>query len=136
MSKIGRNDPCPCGSGKKYKQCCMAKAVEAVPQGFAMGTEVVALGDSPLEAGFDRRKIERTTAHMTHLLNSREWESVEEANAFLAGIMESGNPPSCEPETPLERAQERMYDAFAATGRRRVKLAREALEISPDCADA
>ncbi|MDF2877261.1 MAG: motif domain protein [Clostridia bacterium] len=21
--KIGRNDPCPCGSGKKYKQCCM-----------------------------------------------------------------------------------------------------------------
>lgn len=21
--KIGRNDPCPCGSGKKYKNCCM-----------------------------------------------------------------------------------------------------------------
>jgi preprotein translocase subunit SecA len=21
----GRNDPCPCGSGKKYKQCCMKK---------------------------------------------------------------------------------------------------------------
>jgi len=21
MGKIGRNDPCPCGSGKKYKQC-------------------------------------------------------------------------------------------------------------------
>ncbi|MDE5777170.1 MAG: SEC-C domain-containing protein, partial [Lachnospiraceae bacterium] len=20
--KIGRNDPCPCGSGRKYKQCC------------------------------------------------------------------------------------------------------------------
>jgi len=20
--KIGRNDPCPCGSGKKYKNCC------------------------------------------------------------------------------------------------------------------
>ena len=28
MSKIGRNDPCPCGSGKKYKQCCL-KAQEA-----------------------------------------------------------------------------------------------------------
>jgi hypothetical protein len=23
MSKTGRNDPCPCGSGKKYKQCCL-----------------------------------------------------------------------------------------------------------------
>ncbi|HBN84048.1 MAG TPA: hypothetical protein DDZ89_09410 [Clostridiales bacterium] len=21
-NKIGRNDPCPCGSGKKYKKCC------------------------------------------------------------------------------------------------------------------
>lgn len=26
MSKIGRNDPCPCNSGRKYKQCCLAKA--------------------------------------------------------------------------------------------------------------
>ena len=23
--KVGRNDPCPCGSGKKYKQCCLGK---------------------------------------------------------------------------------------------------------------
>lgn len=23
-SKVGRNDPCPCGSGKKYKKCCGA----------------------------------------------------------------------------------------------------------------
>jgi hypothetical protein len=23
QAKIGRNDPCPCGSGKKYKKCCM-----------------------------------------------------------------------------------------------------------------
>ncbi len=22
--KVGRNDPCPCGSGKKYKKCCLA----------------------------------------------------------------------------------------------------------------
>lgn len=25
MSKIARNDPCPCGSGKKFKQCCIDK---------------------------------------------------------------------------------------------------------------
>jgi tetratricopeptide (TPR) repeat protein len=23
MEKAGRNDPCPCGSGKKYKKCCL-----------------------------------------------------------------------------------------------------------------
>jgi hypothetical protein len=28
MKKLGRNDPCPCGSGKKYKQCCL-KAADA-----------------------------------------------------------------------------------------------------------
>lgn len=28
--KIGRNDPCPCGSGKKYKHCCLNKPKEAI----------------------------------------------------------------------------------------------------------
>ncbi|HEY2810077.1 MAG TPA: SEC-C metal-binding domain-containing protein [Rhabdochlamydiaceae bacterium] len=26
MEKIGRNDPCHCGSGKKYKKCCEMQA--------------------------------------------------------------------------------------------------------------
>lgn len=25
MMRVGRNDPCPCGSGKKYKHCCLSK---------------------------------------------------------------------------------------------------------------
>jgi hypothetical protein len=25
VTATGRNDPCPCGSGKKYKQCCLVK---------------------------------------------------------------------------------------------------------------
>jgi len=28
MGKIGRNSPCPCGSGKKYKRCCEKKEAE------------------------------------------------------------------------------------------------------------
>ncbi len=28
--KIGRNDPCPCGSGRKYKRCCIGK--DSIPQ--------------------------------------------------------------------------------------------------------
>jgi SEC-C motif len=27
MAKIGRNDPCPCGSGQKYKRCCQHQPV-------------------------------------------------------------------------------------------------------------
>jgi len=29
MAKPGRNDPCPCGSGQKYKRCCLPKDQEA-----------------------------------------------------------------------------------------------------------
>ena len=41
--KIGRNDPCPCGSGKKYKHCCIdnapkhqAQLIEGLEQALAM----------------------------------------------------------------------------------------------------
>lgn len=27
--KVGRNGPCPCGSGKKFKKCCMGRAASA-----------------------------------------------------------------------------------------------------------
>jgi hypothetical protein len=33
--EIGRNDPCHCGSGKKYKKCCWAKDLEARSAGLA-----------------------------------------------------------------------------------------------------
>ena len=29
MAKIGRNEPCPCGSGNKYKKCCLSKPTPA-----------------------------------------------------------------------------------------------------------
>ena len=33
-SKIGRNDPCWCGSGKKYKKCHMASDLRAAREGI------------------------------------------------------------------------------------------------------
>jgi len=41
--KIGRNDPCPCGSGKKYKKCCAMKEDLpdiSVPEEFLTGTRL------------------------------------------------------------------------------------------------
>ncbi len=29
--KVGRNDPCPCGSGQKYKKCCLKRAKQGIP---------------------------------------------------------------------------------------------------------
>ena len=28
-SRVGRNDPCPCGSGRKYKRCCLGRSPDA-----------------------------------------------------------------------------------------------------------
>jgi hypothetical protein len=36
---LGRNDPCHCGSGKKYKHCHLAKDEEAVRKARAKATE-------------------------------------------------------------------------------------------------
>ena len=30
--EVGRNDPCPCGSGKKYKKCCLLKEQNTVSE--------------------------------------------------------------------------------------------------------
>ena len=40
MKKIGRNGPCPCGSGKKFKKCCLQKGVKA---GYTLGERESAL---------------------------------------------------------------------------------------------
>jgi hypothetical protein len=31
---VGRNDPCPCGSGKKYKKCCALQPPDKPAEGF------------------------------------------------------------------------------------------------------
>ena len=39
MPKVGRNDPCPCGSGKKYKNCCMRQDRARASRELGLGRE-------------------------------------------------------------------------------------------------
>ena len=32
MNNTGRNNPCPCGSGKKFKKCCLNKPYQPSPE--------------------------------------------------------------------------------------------------------
>lgn len=65
------------------------------------------------------------------------FQHADEANAALqarfAGPMDAMPSTAV---TPLEQAQDLMYRAFDARGRRRIQLARKALELSSDCSDA
>jgi SEC-C motif len=51
MAKPGRNDPCPCGSGNKYKKCCLPKEEgverEQLAKGEARRAENAAAHRSP-----------------------------------------------------------------------------------------
>lgn len=41
MSKVGRNDPCPCGSGKKFKKCCIDSTPMSWPSNPPIPPEVL-----------------------------------------------------------------------------------------------
>jgi hypothetical protein len=58
---VGRNDPCPCGSGKKYKKCCHGKDEQVIP------------GRGAAEASESLRQT----------LEDRQFNSLEEVQAFV-----------------------------------------------------
>lgn len=84
----------------------------------------------------DRRAMERMLTDMQRATAGREFASVEQYNQFLRENFCGRVVPHQPARTPLEQAQDMMYEAFEAQGRRRVQLARKALELCADCADA
>lgn len=91
--------------------------------------------ESPVEV--DPRAMERMTANISKLVREQNVQSEDELREFLSRLLDSGEIPSFQPATPLDQAQELIYDALeTGNPRKRAKLARKALEISPDCADA
>jgi len=57
IRKVGRNDPCPCGSGKKYKKCCMRKEEAAAEKKTAQSAAEKRAFN--LYEGFVARKYKR-----------------------------------------------------------------------------
>lgn len=66
---IGRNNPCPCGSGKKFKHCCLGKENHTAPGQSAAG-------------------ISET---LRKALEDQQFNSMEEAQAFLNQITQQQN---------------------------------------------
>jgi tetratricopeptide (TPR) repeat protein len=49
MEKVGRNAPCPCGSGKKYKKCCLPLHQQSSAQEFSPGPVTLVPGLTDLD---------------------------------------------------------------------------------------
>src|SRR5216684_916348 len=97
MSKIGRNEPCPCGSRKKYKRCCGSPVAPAMP---AMPNFAKALARSEAERVQRERqqglgkpiisadfKGTRLVAIKNRLLYSKKWRTFED---FMFGDIGMG----------------------------------------------
>ncbi len=69
MIKIGRNDPCPCGSGKKFKHCCLGKESSTASSHGAEGMSET----------------------LRKALEGRQFNTLEEAQAFLDQITQQQN---------------------------------------------
>lgn len=71
MSKIGRNEPCPCKSGKKYKKCCEANepVIRAGPT----------LKSKPFYFEYDDHdeKLVSDSNHVVDLINEGKYEEAE-----------------------------------------------------------
>ncbi len=63
--KVGRNAPCPCGSGKKYKKCCYGKNVfsnhgnSEVPHSILPARDTIDYGDPSINESF----FQKNTVH-------------------------------------------------------------------------
>ena len=93
-----------------------------------------------LRRGFepDRRAIDQMQMQMARLLEDRQVSDPEDINALVQSelVGKEIDRERFPPRNAHEKAQQLCFEAFDCFGRRRVQLAREALEIDPDCADA
>ena len=67
--KIGRNDPCPCGSGRKYKNCCLEDQGSGLPDEGPAGV----------------------FAEIRQALQGRQFSSLEELQSFTDRFMRQRN---------------------------------------------
>ena len=90
VAKTGRNDPCACGSGKKYKRCCLENDQQAERAALAATAAKTATYEAQSRAKLERFK----TDVLAHALNSeefRKWESLETDYHAVIDLLDAGS---------------------------------------------
>jgi tetratricopeptide (TPR) repeat protein len=81
MAKIGRNDLCPCGSGKKYKRCCMARDEAAARENLAATTTtaIAAAQHDPHLCDDCNEQLDAAANAVLALIDARKFDKAEQA---------------------------------------------------------
>ena len=80
MAKAGRNDPCPCGSGKKYKKCCLMKdEAETQAQFSSAGLQAEPAADLSMadDADFDHDVLMDASNAVVDLVHAGKLDEAE-----------------------------------------------------------
>jgi len=81
MTKPGRNDPCPCGSSKKYKRCCLPKHDAAATERAAAAAQTAARLASREPAAFvwDDDGLDTASNRVVDLVHEGNLDEAEQA---------------------------------------------------------
>jgi len=80
--------------------------------------------------------MDRVCAQIDRMLEGKDFKTREEYEAFMKANVFGKKIEEFLPETPLEKAQDIVFRAYSLKGRRQIHMARQALAIDPNCADA
>jgi hypothetical protein len=84
MNKIGRNEPCPCGSGKKYKRCCLhAHEAAAAERAAAAAAQAAAQPPLPMLAWDDDHGLDDASNRVVDLVHAGQLDEAEQAARYL-----------------------------------------------------
>lgn len=80
MSKPGRNDPCPCGSGKKYKRCCLHQhEAAAAERAAAAAAEAAAQPPPPGFVWEGDNELDDASNRVVDLVHAGQLDEAEQA---------------------------------------------------------
>lgn len=134
QTKIGRNDPCHCGSGLKYKKCCLE--VDATKR-LHESLEEPDGADLPDPALF-RLEMNAMMGQIAQIMEKKGL-SVDEANKYFVGrhMDDIADEARELPRSKKEQAEDFAYQAHSTTtAKQAILLAQKALELDPDCTEA
>jgi tetratricopeptide (TPR) repeat protein len=80
--------------------------------------------------------MDRIMAHMQRVMEGKEFKTREEYEAFMEANFIGKQIEEFVPANSLEEAQDIVFRAYSIRGRKQIHMARKALEVDPNCADA
>ncbi|HNS22618.1 MAG TPA: tetratricopeptide repeat protein [Sedimentisphaerales bacterium] len=80
--------------------------------------------------------MDRIAAHIERMMKGKDFKTREEYEAFIQANFLGKRIEEFVPHTPLEEAQDIVFRAYSVKGRKQIHMARKALAVDPNCADA